>query len=194
MNRTMRIDCRRGGGLALLLVGLLCVCGPSGSLLPARGEVSPEYKVKATMLFNFVKFVEWPDKAFADKAAPLVIGVLGEDPFGEELEAVIRDEVVHSRLLTIKRSAKVSDLKDCHLLFVGRARKEQLTQILVELDDAPILTVGDGEGFARMGGVINFVLEADKIRFEVNLAAARRKELELSSQMLRLGKIIDKGH
>ncbi len=151
----------------------------------ADGPVN-EYQVKAAFLFNFAKFVEWPDKAFANAKSPIYIGVLGDDPFGGTLDQIVEGETVQERKLIIKRSRQVEDLKGCHLLFISKSEKARIAQILTAVDDASVVTVSEVEGFARRGGVINFFIADDKVRFEVNADTARHKGLKISSQLLRV--------
>ena len=156
----------------------------------AQGPVPNEYQVKAAFLFNFVQFVEWPPGAFTNSDTPICIGVLGEDPFGPALEGTVSGETVRNRKLIIHRSNRVENLKDCQLIFISKSETERVTGILGELDPVPALTVSETQGFAQRGGIINLYLAANKVRFEINPAAARRKGLKISSELLGLGKII----
>src|SRR5262245_22285190 len=103
----------------------------------------PEYQVKAAFLFNFARFVEWPSDAFADARSPLVIGVLGPDPFGAELDEVVRGKTVHGRSIVVQRYARPSDVGPCHVLFVGRGEAGRLRRGLGALKDGRVLTVGE---------------------------------------------------
>jgi hypothetical protein len=157
---------------------------------PARGSVSKEYQVKAACLFNFAQFVEWPAAAFPKAETPICIGVLGEDPFGPVLEQIIHDETINNRKLVIRRSTREAELTSCHLLFVSKSEQGRVDQILATLNQASILTVGEMEQFAFRGGIINFFLEGSKVRFEINPAMAKRNGLKISSQLLKLGRVI----
>jgi len=169
-----------------VLLGLL-FCGAA---LRADAPGSKEYAVKAAFLFNFTKFVEWPAAAFADDSAPLVIGILGDDPFGPALDEIVQGETVQKRTVVVRRKLQLADLKGCQVLFVSKTEHARLARIVADLGEASVLTVGDMEGFARHGGVINFYLEENKVRFEINPDAARSKGLKLSSQLLKLGRIV----
>jgi len=173
------------------LVGLL-LAGWLTAIAPAQ-TVPKEYQVKAVFLFNFVQFVEWPAAAFAETNSPVVVGVLGDDDIVASLEKVLRGETIKNRPLTIRQSRRVEDLRGCHLLFVSKSEKAHLGPILTNVAGASLLTVGETEGFAHRGGVINFYLEANKTRFEINLDTARHHGLKISSQLLSLGKIIGPG-
>ena len=164
-----------------------------GLNLPAQTEISNEYKVKAAFLYNFSQFVEWPEEAFPEAHTPMVIGVIGEDPFGAYLEEIVRGEKVNNHPLVVKRYQRVEEIKTCHILFVSQSETKQLEQILAHLKDRRILTVGDVDGFARRGGMIRFVTEKNKIRFGVNLEAAKSANLTISSKLLRAAEIIAPG-
>ncbi len=158
--------------------------GPSAAAAPT------EYEVKAVFLFNFSQFVDWPAHAFPDEQAPLVIGVLGEDPFGAALDELVRGETVHGRRLEVRRYQDVETIDVCHILFIDRSRRGRLERILSELDNRAVLTVGDSEDFARTGGIIEFVTIDNRIRLQINLDAARLAELTISSKILRPATIV----
>ncbi len=114
------------------------------------------------------------------------MGILGEDPFGKVLEVIIRNKTINGRTLTIKRSQRVEDLKDCHVLFISRSEQARLAQILTALKGLSILTVSDTDEFLADGGIINFKMQNDKVRFEVNVATAQHAALRISSELLDL--------
>jgi hypothetical protein len=157
---------------------------------PAATQPSREYKIKAAFLFNFAQFTEWPAKAFADKEAPLVFGVLGRDPFGSILDDTLRGEQVQGRRLLIQRYSKVEEIKSCHILYIGQSEANNLDPILTALKDKPVLTVSDIEGSAWRGVMIRFLTERNKIRFRINLAVVRAANLTLSSKLLRAAEVI----
>src|SRR6185436_524028 len=147
------------GGIGLFF-GLLLLISTTG--LSAQTTPSREYQVKAVFLFNFAQFVEWPPPAFADAQAPLVIGVLGEDPFGAYLDETVRGEKVNNRPLTVQRYRRVEEIKACHVLFISQSEVDRLKEIIATLKGRNILTVGDTDGFALYGGMIRFVTEKNK--------------------------------
>lgn len=161
--------------------------------LSAQTAVSKEYKVKALFLYNFSQFVEWPAEAFPEAQTPLVIGVIGEDPFGAYLDEIVRGEKVSNHPLVVQRYQRVEEIKTCHILFVSQSETKQLEQIFPSLKGRKILTVGEVEGFAQRGGMIRFVTEKNKIRFRVNLEAAKAANLTISSKLLRPAEIIAPG-
>jgi len=183
---------RRTGARLRILLGLAaCALALAPREAPAQLAASKEYQVKAAFLFNFVQFVEWPAGAFANSNTPICIGILGEDPFGAALEETVRGETVQGRKLIVQRSRRVEELKNCHLIFISKSETERIAAILGDLDPLPVLTVSETQGFAQRGGIINLYLAGNKVRFEINPAAARRKGLKISSELLSLGKIID---
>src|SRR2546425_8546554 len=122
--------------------------------LPAQTAPAQEYQLKAVFLFNFAQFVEWPPEAFPEAQTPLVIGVLGKDPFGAYLDETVRGETVNNRPLTVQRYRQAKEIKTCHVLFISRSEAYRLEQIFASLKGREILTVGDAGGFARRAGRI----------------------------------------
>lgn len=178
---------RRTSWLALALAVALPAL-PALAAVPQAGY--GEYEVKAAFLYNFAKFVEWPAEALGGAGEPLVICVLGEDPFGDSLDAVVRGETMNGRPLTIHRTRDLGDLSDCHVLFLPRAERERLPEVLSVLRGKSVLITGEGDGFLTRGGMIRFVLEESRVRFEINRDAAERSGLKLSSKLLRLARAV----
>jgi YfiR/HmsC-like len=158
----------------------------SSGLRSSAQTASPEYQVKAVFLFNFAQFVDWPAKSFADTQAPLVIGVLGDDPFGQYLDETVRGEKANGRPLIVQRYRRVGDLKTCHVLFISRSENDHLDQVLGSLRGRNTLTVGESEDFALRGGMIQFIKEKNKIRMRINLEVVRSANLKISSKLLRV--------
>jgi hypothetical protein len=168
---------------------ILFVLLPGGGIsLPA--QTTKEYQIKAAFLLNFIQFVEWPSGVFTNDAEPFRIGILGENPFGAALEETVQGEAVNNRKIIIQHAQRISELKDCQMIFISKSEKGRMGEILAEVDSGPVLTVSEMEGFAQSGGVINFYLQDKKVRFEINPTAARRGGLKVSSQLLSLGKIV----
>lgn len=159
----------------------------------AQSPASPEYQLKAVFLFNFAQFVEWPASAFPDSAAPLVIGVLGADPFGSYLDETVRGETVDEHPLVVRRFRSVDEITTCHILFVSRQEESRLTGILDSLKGRSVLTVSDADRFASRGGMIRFVTDHNRIRLRINLDAAKAAHLTLSSKLLRPAQIVSDG-
>lgn len=172
----------------LLALGLWVIL-----LSSVYGQPSPsatEYQIKAAFLFNFVKFVEWPSDSFPSESAPLQICVLGQNPLGQELETLTRGKTISGRALEINHVSSLQRAKTCQLLFVSSSERRRTQEILAAMEGASVLTVGDEEGFARGGGVINFLFENDRVRFEINVDAAARARLKISAKLLALAKLV----
>ncbi len=153
--------------------------------LPAQTPTPTEYEVEAAYLSNFGRFVEWPNRAGAPND-PFYVCVLGQDPFGPLLDASLRGENIAGAPMVAKRLSGPEDVAGCRILFISASKTAQLNATLAALGTSNILTVSDIPGFARRGGMIQFVLEGNRVRFEINLAAARRAGLTLSSELLKV--------
>ena len=173
----------------IVLVAML-ISGGSPSF--ARGEPAPEYAVKAAFLYNFAKFVEWPADAFTGPGSPIVIWVFGEDPFGDGLGS-LKGKTANGRPIVVRYAANLGELERCHILFVSASEKENLQKVLQTTKGWSILTVGDMNGFAQDGGIINMVKEESRVGIEINLEAAQRSRLKISSKLLALAKIVKPG-
>ena len=158
--------------------------------LSALGEERKlgEYEVKAVFIYNLAKFIEWPDKSL-DNSSTLTLYILGDDPFESDLDA-IRDKLIKGRRVVVKQIDSTDALKNAGILFISSSEKERLRDILKSISGLPILTVGDTKSFAQRGVMVNFYLENSKIRFEINLEAAKLAGLKISSNLLRMGTII----
>lgn len=156
----------------------------------AFASPTPEYQVKAAFLFNFSQFVSWPPQAFSSASAPIVIAVLGQDPFGADLDTIVRGERVGEHPLIVRRYHDLSEVDGCQILFIDRSEAAQLPQILQSLRGRNILTVSDIDGSAQSGVMIDLVTQSNHIRMQVNIAAARASGLTISSQLLRPAQIV----
>jgi hypothetical protein len=155
----------------------------------ARGQ-SSEYKLEAAYLCRFVDFVAWPSDAFTSPDSPLVIGVLGHDPFGKVLENLTQGQTSRGHPLVVRRFGGLKDVQHCQVLYVSSDETGDLGKILRALDGRPILTVSDVRDFAERGGMIRFFTERNKLRFRVNLQAAKARQLSISSRLLQLAEVI----
>ncbi len=168
--------------------------GPNGaSAGPSSGgsadSMAVEYQVKAAFLYNFTQFVTWP-AATPGGSGDFTIGILGPDPFGDALDRAARGKSVGSRKLVVRRFRGLDDLEPCEVLFVSSSDPIPVRSILDKVKGTPMLTVGETSGFTRQGGVIGFYIEGSKVRFEINVDAASRAGLQISSRMLSLAKLI----
>src|SRR4030081_23213 len=153
-------------------------------------SVSSEYLIKAGFIYNFANLVQWPSNAFAQPDSPIVIGILGEDPFGTILDRVLEGKKVNGRAFRVKRLRAVPDLKECHIVFVSSSEMSRLAEAIHLVKGMPMLTIGESSGFARRGGIINLILEDNKVHFEVNVEAAKEADLNISSRLLALARIV----
>jgi len=171
----------------LLALGVVC----SGGVVAVAESLAPTmHQVEAAFLFNFAKFVTWPDDAFRRSEDSLIIGVLGEDPVGVILEETVRDKTIMGKKLAVKRFMRVQDAVKSHILFLSSSEESHLPQILKGLERATVLTVSDMEQFAERGGMIAFTVEDQKVRFNVNVDAVERAGLKMGSQLLKLARIV----
>ncbi len=179
-----------------ILIAITCLLSAMALGSHAEGldsSDSSEYLIKAGFIYNFAKLVEWPTTSFAQPDSPIVIGILGEDPFGATLDKIVADKKINGRGIAVKRvkwGRDFKDLKDCNILFVSSSEKEHIESVIDAMKGLPILTIGDAPGFAKRGGIMNFVLEENKVRFEVNVEAAKHADLTISSRLLTLAKIV----
>jgi hypothetical protein len=176
---------------------LTAITALMSSLLLVQGQ-SPrtsEYQLKAVFLFNFMQFVDWPPSAPQDSQPPqppppLLIGVLGDDPFGTFLDETVRGERVGARPIQVRRYRRIADIEACNILFISRSESEQVPEILSLLKNRPVLTVSDGDEFASQGGMIQFFTDKNRIRIRINLDAAEAANLTISSKLLRVAEVV----
>jgi hypothetical protein len=175
-----------------IAVALLFVAGQLFCLPCAQAGSYEEYQVKAAFLHKFAKFVEWPSAAFSSDADPFVLCISGKDPFGKALDT-LQDKTVGNRKFVIKKFQSMEEAVKCHILYISSSEKSGLQQILKAVRNKQILTVGDTEGFAQSGGMINFTMQEGKVQFEINPQAVKQAGLTVSSQLLKVSKIIGEG-
>jgi hypothetical protein len=156
----------------------------------ADSAVVTEYKLKAAFIYNFAKFVEWPAEKLENGNSPLVIGVLGPNPFGDELENALRGRQINGRPVIVREYDSVEAARGSHLLFINLSEESKLRKALKEYG---VLTVGQSESFVRNGGIITFTFTDDKLRFEINMAAAAQNGLKISAQLQKLAKTVRRG-
>lgn len=183
MNFSKNAGTIRAGLIALALLA-------AAGRLWAQPPISKEYQIKAVFLFNFAQFVAWPAETFTAPDQPFRIGILGDDPFGDFMDQTVQGEKINGHPLIIERYTSPDEARDCQILFVSDSGTIPLQNILDRLRGASVLTVGDGEGFIRSGGIIRFFTQDNKIHLKVNLEAAKRANLSISSKMLRLVQIV----
>ena len=183
------------GGLKVSRPVAFCLGVALLTLWPAKLRSQPvvpevQYSIKAVFLFNFAQYVKWPAQTFASNTAPIIIGILGEDPFGKILDGAVSGEMVDDRKLVVKRITSLAEAKTCQLLFVSRSESERVAAVLAGLKNAPVLTVSETDQFCQRGGIINFFMQDNKVKLEANPAAADAAGLVISSKLLNVAKIV----
>jgi hypothetical protein len=170
-----------------------------------NSDLKREYKIKAAFLYNFIQFVDWPKEKTPDQDDPIILGIIGEYPFGDSFEP-IENKQIKGRKSLIKRfegidklkkssdkgKSKIDSIRRCHLLFICSSEQDHIKEIINLVKGCGVLTVGETSNMLESGGVVNFLVEENKVRFEINLTAARDEKLTIRSQLLRLAtKVID---
>jgi hypothetical protein len=176
----------------LTVILTACLVAASGGCFSAWGQSASEYEVKAAFLYNFAKFVEWPAQSFKGPDDPITICIVGQNPFGHMLEDTVNGKTLEGRAFVVRNVPDVQQAGRCHILFVSSSERKNLQAILAGIRTPGVLTVGETEGFAMNGGVINFKLEDGKVRFEINLHAAAKEGLQIRSHLLSLAQIVKK--
>ncbi len=176
----------RGRCLAALAAVLILALATSGSIRAAEIPVAGEYDIKAAFLVNFAKFVEWPADGPPVAGSPIVIGVIGADPFGPKLDGIASGRQVDGHPIVVRRANSLDGLTRCHILFVGAGSAAELGGIVSRATARGMLTVGESPGFTAHGGAIEFFIENQKVRFAINLEAASAARLKVSSHLAQL--------
>jgi hypothetical protein len=176
--------------LVVLVATLSRAVGPLRAELP----VGNEYNVKAAFLFHFAQFVEWPADVFSEATSPLTYCTIGEDPFSGTLDETLKGKSVSSHPLRVLHLGVRERVADCQVLFVGAAERKRLGDVLTSANGHPVLCVGETDHFTQDGGMIGFFIENNKVRFDINLQAAERARLKISSQLLLLAKNVTSNH
>lgn len=157
--------------------------------LAAQTPVSREYQLKAVFIFNFTQFVEWQPSSFPTDQAPIVIGILGKNPFGGYLEDIVSGEKVNGHPVSVQYYSNLAEVRSCHILFINLPEPNQMERVIQDLKDRHTLTVSDEPEFSERGGIIRLFTRDNKIKFQVNLEASKSVGLVLSSKLLRLAEI-----
>ena len=173
----------------LVLIGVVTAWLVASGVADSHAQhLSPreyEYQLKVAFIYNFARFVEWPDDTFTSGTSSLTVCVLGKDPFGVALDT-INGKNVRNRKIEVKRLTSVSKLDACHILFISSTERERLTQVLETVKNSGVLTIGEMRHFTGAGGIVALKMRKNRIRFAVNLDAGKRAGLEISSQLLNL--------
>jgi hypothetical protein len=169
-------------GLALMAL----VATGNSSAAPAQPT---EYALKSVFLYNFCRFMEWPNSAFSSPNDPLVIGVVGDDPFGSLLNEAVEGETYHGHPIRIEHYHSPRDIKHCQVLFVSHSETSRTKEILAAVAGKSIVTVGETDGFLDMGGMIALTADHNRVRLRVNPANLRAANIDVSSKLLRVAEI-----
>lgn len=156
----------------------------------AWSAVAPEYQVKAELLANFAGFVNWPAGTFARSNSPVVIGVVGKDPFERFLEKAVELKTRPGRPLVMRRVSSDAEMRECHVLFVAASERRRMRDLRTRLKGAPVLTVGEYEEFMEHGGIINFLLKGQSVRFEISVVSAQAAGLRLDAKLLSVADVV----
>ena len=170
--------------MLVLFAALVC---PTG--LRAETPLQRECEIKAAYLYNFINYIDWPENAFPGPGGTITIGIVGQSEFGAALDA-LNGKQTRGRTVALKQITDTKDLAQCQIVFINASEKARLPELLAKLKDARVLSVSEIDGFAEQGGIINFISEQNKVRFEINPDAARRLGLNISSQLLKLAKLV----
>jgi hypothetical protein len=158
---------------------------------PAQAQVSKEYQLKAVCLWRLAQFVDWPTNAFERPDSPVVIGVLGENPFGDALKVAVRDETAHGRRLVVRHYQRIDEIRSCHIVFMAKSESRRISETIGQLAGRSILTVSDISGFVgSYGGMVALVTEQNRIRLRVNPDAAAAEHLVLDAKLLRIAEVV----
>ena len=166
---------------------LISIFGPRGIQAQPGDE---EYRVKAAFIFHFAELVDWPEEALQASPDSLFICTLGTDPFQGALESVVAGKTIRSRVIAIRHLKAEEEIPGCNVLFLGKMQSKQIPMLLADLHNAPVLTVGETDGFLGVGGMICFVLEGNNVRFQINLDAAESAKLQIGSRLLFLARSV----
>lgn len=180
-------------GLQSCAIALGILLSSGGARACAADENrADEYRVKAAFLYNFAKFVEWPAQAFKTRSDPIVIGVLGKNPFGDALAEAVSGKTLSGRAFQVREVTDAQQAAGCQILFVSSSERKRLGPLFSRIGNAAVLTVGETDNFASEGGIINFKIDAGSVRLQINVEAARKQQLHISAKLLNLAEIVEK--
>lgn len=178
------------GRLLNLAACLLLIASASAF---AGGE-SRKDLIKVAVFYKLSKFVEWPAERFASEGSEFLVGVVGEETLFKLTQYTLREKLIKNRKIVVKHFSapiKAEGLKECHALLVGSSEEAQLAEVIREVREASVLTVGDVKDFARRGGIIGLVERNNRLRFEINVSAASRGKLRIQAKLLKLATVIE---
>lgn len=172
-----------------LFFSLNCCPTSHNSAQAARNKFD-ESQVRAVFLFNLTHFISWPESSFSSPDSPFVITILGDNPFGNNLKNIVKNEKVGLHPIIIKHAKTLNQLEKAHILYIQRNFKKQLATILEQTSQTGILTVSAYPGFADSGGAVNLLIQQKRLLLELNIVSAEKNDLKFSSKLLRLAKVV----
>lgn len=170
---------------------LVCLATAAGAVAQSKVD---EYKLKAAFVFHFAEMTDWPADAFADSRNEITVCTLGTDPFDGQLENTLAGKAIGSRAIRVRHAKQTAEVRGCQIVFLGSGDMKKMGELITQIGAAPVMTVGESEGFLQQGGMFSFCLEGNKIRFEINVAPAERSGLKISSRLLLLAKNVMGSH
>ncbi|MGA8676582.1 MAG: YfiR family protein [Candidatus Acidiferrales bacterium] len=185
---------RRAKSSALLCVAALFVAALSFVDSGIAQAPVEEYRVKAAFLFHFVQLVDWPPGTLGDQKNPLTVCTIGKDSFQGDLETTLQGKLIGTHPLHVEHLKPSQEIKICRVVFISDSERVQVPVIIAALNDDAVLSVGESDDFIKEGGMIGFCLDNNKVRFEINVGAADRAKLKISSRLLLLAKNVIGNH
>ena len=159
-------------------------------LFPAAGGAQGILDTKVEMLLNLAKFVEWPRSAVATEYGQMTVAVLGEDEMAAQVAAVLSTRSISGRRVFVRCVRRAQDARDCQILFIASSESQRIPELLEALQGRSVLTIADAPGFAAQGGMVDFVQDGDRVRFEINTGSAQRAQIRISAKLLALARIV----
>jgi hypothetical protein len=153
-------------------------------------NITPEYKVKSVFIFNFTRFVDWPETYMKNNSDPFIIGIIGENPFGNILEETVLGEKVGTHPIVVQHFTDKNAVANCQLLYIGYSDERRIREVITNLNKRPVLTVSDANNFCLMGGIVQFYQEENKIRLMINTQNSKAAALNISSKLLAVARVL----
>lgn len=172
-------------GTIVLIMVLCSISASSNDEKPSQLE----YQVKATLIYNFAKFINWPSESFLTETDPIVVGIVGKDPFGKILDETFVGQTVHGRTIKVNRVKDLKELRVSHILFISLSEAERFKEILDSIQGTSIVTISDIPDFERQGGMIGLFLRENRVRFSINIDAADFAHVKVNSQLLKISQV-----
>jgi hypothetical protein len=175
---------------AILFVSVLAIIPAclTAANTSAVDRTLTEDEVKAAYVYYFAKFVDWPTATFPSPNAPITIGIVGDEEFGNLLGKIVKDKTIQEHPIQVRLLKWPVDLRSFQMVFVGSSEQKLFHPISESLKDRPVLTITESEDSSQTKGIMNLFVEGGKVQFEVNIAEAEKARLRISSKLLRLAR------